>query len=176
MKRLAILTSGGDAPGMNAAIRAATLLATAKGCEVYGVKSGYQGLIANEIEPLRPKDVSGIIREGGTILGSARCLDFHQRQGRDARRQEGLDGPAEHVAAAEASPSRQLEGRDLLQALRARLTEEEQAVAELRGQGKGWAEIAAALGGTADGRRMQMKRALDRVAPELGLDTEGDLP
>lgn len=96
MKRLAILTSGGDAPGMNAAIRAATLLATAKGCEVFGVRHGYQGLLDGEIEPLGPAEVSGIIREGGTILGSARCLAFHEREGRDQARthlaERGIEG------------------------------------------------------------------------------------
>jgi hypothetical protein len=63
-------------------------------------------------------------------------------------------------------------GRDLLEALRSRLTDEERTVADLRGAGQGWAEVAAALGGTADGRRMQLKRALDRVAPELGLEDD----
>jgi 6-phosphofructokinase 1 len=96
MKRLALLTSGGDAPGMNAAIRAATLLATAKGCEVYGIKSGYQGLIDGDIERIGPRDVAQIIREGGTMLGSARCMDFHQKKGRDKARaqleQRGIDG------------------------------------------------------------------------------------
>src|SRR5687767_6710777 len=96
MKRLAILTSGGDAPGMNAAIRAATLLATAKGCEVYGIKHGYQGLLHNDLDPLLPRDVAHIIREGGTILGSARCLDFLEREGRDRARahlkERGIDG------------------------------------------------------------------------------------
>jgi 6-phosphofructokinase 1 len=95
MKRLAILTSGGDAPGMNAAIRAATLLATAKGCEVYGIRNGYQGLLADDLVPLAPRDVASIIREGGTILGSARCLEFHEKASRDLARahlsERGID-------------------------------------------------------------------------------------
>src|SRR5581483_10841461 len=94
--RIAILTSGGDAPGMNAAIRAATLIALARGCEVLGVQHGYRGLIDGEFRPLRPADVAGIIREGGTILGSVRCLDFHERAVRDAARarlaEAGVDG------------------------------------------------------------------------------------
>jgi RNA polymerase sigma factor (sigma-70 family) len=98
----------------------------------------------------------------------------HQQMCRDARLQEGLDGPAEHAAAPEPPPSREAAGRELLAELRARLTDEERAVADLRAQGQGWAEIAGQLGGTADGRRMQLRRALDRVAPELGLDPEGD--
>ncbi len=96
MKRLAILTSGGDAPGMNAAIRAGTLLATARGCEVFGVQHGYQGLLDDQLAPLLPGDVAGIIRDGGTILGSARCLDFLAREGRDRARAHlaarGIDG------------------------------------------------------------------------------------
>lgn len=86
MKRFAILTSGGDAPGMNAAIRAATLLGVGKGAEVFGVMHGYEGLVAGELVPLLPKDVASIIRDGGTMLGSARCLAFHERPVRDEAR------------------------------------------------------------------------------------------
>jgi RNA polymerase sigma-70 factor (ECF subfamily) len=102
------------------------------------------------------------------LAGQAR---FHRRRQRDARQTAGLDGAAE-CAAVEPGPEQVAAGRDLLEALRAHLTPEERAVADRRGAGQGWAEIAAALGGTADGRRMQLKRALDRVAPELGLDDE----
>src|SRR5688500_16472573 len=76
VRRLAILTSGGDAPGMNAAIRSATLLALSKGVEVFGVHQGYQGLMQGDLIPLDPATVGGIIREGGTILGSARSMEF----------------------------------------------------------------------------------------------------
>lgn len=96
MKRFAILTSGGDAPGMNAAVRAAALLGAAKGCEVYGVQHGYEGLLKGEITPLLPRDVAGIIREGGTMLGSARCLDFHNVAARNIARthltSHGIEG------------------------------------------------------------------------------------
>ena len=85
--RLAILTSGGDSPGMNAAIRAATLLAIARGWEVFGVRRGYRGLLEGEISPLGPSDVGGIIREGGTILGSARCPEFNRPEVRAAARE-----------------------------------------------------------------------------------------
>jgi RNA polymerase sigma-70 factor (ECF subfamily) len=98
---------------------------------------------------------------------------FHHQQRRDARKVIGLDG-ALGQAAAGPGPDQVAAGRELLEALRSRLTEEERAVADLRGAGHGWAEIAAALGGTADGRRMQLKRAIDRVAPELGLEGEED--
>jgi 6-phosphofructokinase 1 len=84
--RLAILTSGGDAPGMNAAIRAATMLALARGWEVLGVAQGYRGLVQGALSPLGPSDVGNILREGGTILGSARCPEFHDRRTRDVAR------------------------------------------------------------------------------------------
>ena len=84
--RLAILTSGGDAPGMNAAIRAATLLGHARGHEMIGVRHGYRGVLDGEFEPLGPSEVEGIVRQGGTILGSARCADFMEVAGRNAAR------------------------------------------------------------------------------------------
>ncbi len=82
MKRIAVLTSGGDAPGMNAAIRAVTRVAISNGWEVFGVRNGYAGLLAEEFRPLGARDVGGIMQLGGTILGSARCLDFKTEQGR----------------------------------------------------------------------------------------------
>lgn len=82
MKRIAILTSGGDAPGMNAAVRAVTRAALAQGWEIYGVRNGYAGLIADNMEPLRARNVGGIIHRGGTVLGSARCPEFHEAEGR----------------------------------------------------------------------------------------------
>jgi len=85
-QRIAILTSGGDAPGMNAAIRGATLIALSRGCTVYGVQRGYRGLVDGELAPLSPPEVAGILREGGTILGSARCPEFAEREVRDKAR------------------------------------------------------------------------------------------
>jgi len=85
-KRVGILTSGGDAPGMNAAVRAATMLLHAAGCEVLGVRHGYRGVLEGDFHPLDLEQVSGIIREGGTILGTARCLEFMERGGRDRGR------------------------------------------------------------------------------------------
>ena len=87
MKRIAILTSGGDAPGMNAAIRAATLVGRAAGADILGVERGYRGMLEDDFVELGPNDVSGILREGGTILGSARCKEFHQRPVRDRARE-----------------------------------------------------------------------------------------
>lgn len=77
MNRIAVLTSGGDAPGMNAAIRAVVRGGLDKGWEVFGVRGGYSGLVAGDLVQMRARDVGGIIQRGGTVLGSARCLDFH---------------------------------------------------------------------------------------------------
>jgi 6-phosphofructokinase 1 len=82
MHRIAVLTSGGDAPGMNAAIRAVTRSALDRGSEVFGVRYGFQGLVDDALEPLRARDVGGIIQRGGTFLGSARCKEFREQSGR----------------------------------------------------------------------------------------------
>lgn len=82
MKRIAVLTSGGDAPGMNAAIRAVTRCALGEGWEVFGVRSGYAGLIDGLFEPLAARSVGGIIQQGGTVLGSARSAEFTTEAGR----------------------------------------------------------------------------------------------
>jgi len=76
IKKIGVLTSGGDAPGMNAAIRAVVRIALASDIEVYGIHNGYAGLINDEIEKLTHKDVGGIINRGGTFLGSARLPAF----------------------------------------------------------------------------------------------------
>lgn len=80
--RIAVLTSGGDAPGMNAAVRAVTRGALAKGWQVSGVRNGYAGLLAGAIDPLQARDVGGIVQHGGTVLGSARSPEFAQPAGR----------------------------------------------------------------------------------------------
>lgn len=82
MRRIAVLTSGGDAPGMNAAIRAVTRCALGEGWEVFGVRRGYVGLIQGLFEPLNARSVGGIIQQGGTILGSARSPEFQTEEGR----------------------------------------------------------------------------------------------
>jgi 6-phosphofructokinase 1 len=82
VERIAVLTSGGDAPGMNAAIRAVVRTGISKGWEVYGVHHGYAGLIGGDIAPLHARDVSGVIQQGGTMLGSARSLEFTTEEGR----------------------------------------------------------------------------------------------
>jgi 6-phosphofructokinase 1 len=82
MKRIAVLTSGGDAPGMNAAIRAVVRCAVDLGWEAYGVRHGYEGLVNGLMAPMGARDVSGIIQLGGTVLGSARCPEFKTEAGR----------------------------------------------------------------------------------------------
>ncbi|MDF1519914.1 MAG: 6-phosphofructokinase [Brevefilum sp.] len=82
MKRVAVLTSGGDAPGMNAAIRSVVRCGVAKGWDMYGVRKGYAGLISGNIQQLGTRDVGGILHKGGTILGSARCEEFKTEEGR----------------------------------------------------------------------------------------------
>jgi len=86
MKRIAVLTSGGDAPGMNAAIRAVTRTALAQGWEVFGVTNGYAGLLEDALAPLTARDVGGIIQRGGTVLGSARSPEFREKAARDKAR------------------------------------------------------------------------------------------
>jgi 6-phosphofructokinase 1 len=81
-KRVGILTSGGDAPGMNAAIRAAVRTGINEGWDMYGIRHGYQGLVNGDITPLGARDVGGIIERGGTILHTARCPEFETREGR----------------------------------------------------------------------------------------------
>lgn len=83
MKNLAVLTSGGDAPGMNAAIRAVVRTGLARGVNVWGVYQGYAGLIEGDFRRLGARDVGGILQRGGTVLGSARCAEFQTEEGRE---------------------------------------------------------------------------------------------
>jgi 6-phosphofructokinase 1 len=79
MKRIAVLTSGGDAPGMNAAVRSVARSAVAEGWSVLGVRNGFAGLVAGTLDaPLGPRDVSNVIHRGGTILGSTPCPEFRE--------------------------------------------------------------------------------------------------
>lgn len=96
IKTIAILTSGGDAPGMNAAIRAVTRKALNKGLKVKGILRGYAGLLREEIIDLDKKSVSDIIQRGGTVLYTARCEEFreeeYQKKGAEICRKHGIDG------------------------------------------------------------------------------------
>jgi len=97
MKRVAVLTSGGDAPGMNAAIRAVVRLGIARGFEVFGVRHGYTGLIAGDFVPLGARDVGGIMEHGGTMLGSTRCLALKTDAGQEAAIGQLRDHGIEHL-------------------------------------------------------------------------------
>jgi 6-phosphofructokinase 1 len=96
MQRIGVLTSGGDAPGMNAAIRAVVRSGIDKGWEVIGVRHGYSGLTAGDVLPLGARSVGGIIQHGGTMLGSSRCPAFKTEEGRfqalNALQQHRIDG------------------------------------------------------------------------------------
>jgi len=96
IKTIGVLTSGGDAPGMNAAIRAVVRKALANGVAVKGIKKGYQGLLNEEIIDMKASSVSDIIQRGGTVLGTARCSEFvteeGQKKGADICRKHGIDG------------------------------------------------------------------------------------
>ena len=93
---IGVLTSGGDAPGMNAAIRAVVRKSLANGLKVKGIKKGYQGLLNEEIIDMDRRSVSDIIQRGGTILGTARCMEFTtpegQAKGAEICRKHGIDG------------------------------------------------------------------------------------
>ena len=82
MKRIGVLTSGGDAPGMNACIRAVVRASLSHGLEVYGIRQGFAGLIANEVEPIDRRTVANIIHTGGTILGTSRSEEFKTQESR----------------------------------------------------------------------------------------------
>ena len=81
MKRIAILTSGGDAPGMNAAIRAVVRYGIFAGMEVMGIERGYAGLLEGKFLEMNMRSVSDIIQRGGTILRTARCLEMKTKEG-----------------------------------------------------------------------------------------------
>lgn len=82
IKRIGVYTSGGDAPGMNAAIRAVVRVGIAQNLEVYGIHSGYVGMIENSIQPLHLRDMANIIQRGGTMLKTGRSTDFMKPEGR----------------------------------------------------------------------------------------------
>ena len=96
MRTIGVLTSGGDAPGMNPAIRAVVRVAAYHGIRVMGIKRGYNGLINGEMDEMKPRDVSNILQRGGTILQTARCLEFKDeagvKKGVEIAKVFGLDG------------------------------------------------------------------------------------
>lgn len=96
IKKIGVLTSGGDAPGMNAAVRAVTRAAIRKGMQVYGIRRGYNGLINGDVFEMNERSVSDIIQRGGTMLYTARCHEFRTEEGVEKARAKceelGLEG------------------------------------------------------------------------------------
>jgi 6-phosphofructokinase 1 len=94
--KIGVLTSGGDSPGMNAAVRAVVRTAIFHGMEVYGIMRGYSGMVDDEIVKLEGRSVANIIQRGGTILKTARCKEFFEKEGRkkayDNLKKHGIDG------------------------------------------------------------------------------------
>lgn len=95
IKRIGVLTSGGDTPGMNPCLRAVTRTGLFNGCEVVGIRDGYAGLFSNNFEVLEARQVGGIIQRGGTMLGTARCPEMYEPAGQQAAyqtlRDHGID-------------------------------------------------------------------------------------
>ncbi|MGI6115315.1 ATP-dependent 6-phosphofructokinase [Clostridiaceae bacterium] len=96
MKRIAVLTSGGDAPGMNAALGSVVRSATQKGMEVFGVEQGYLGLIEDRMQLMEPMRATGMVTSGGTLLGTMRCSEMKTEEGRlkavETIRKHGIEG------------------------------------------------------------------------------------
>ena len=101
IKKIGVLTSGGDAPGMNAVIRAVTRTAIEHGIEVVGIRRGYAGLISGDLINLSIRSVTGIIKAGGTFLYTARSLEFREEPGIlkavDTCKKNGIEGIAADV-------------------------------------------------------------------------------
>ncbi|MEE1065189.1 MAG: 6-phosphofructokinase [Acutalibacteraceae bacterium] len=95
MKKIGILTSGGDAPGMNAVIRSVVRTAIARGMEVVGVERGYNGLINGDLIPMDARSVSDIIQRGGTMLCTARCAEFRYDEGVEKAKKTCIDNGIE---------------------------------------------------------------------------------
>ena len=108
VKTIGVLTSGGDAPGMNAAVRAVVRTAIAYGCQVKGIQKGYSGLLEEEIIDLYAGSVSDIINRGGTFLYTARCEEFRTPEGHNLpfRSRRSMSSPDNNIKSAlSASPS-----------------------------------------------------------------------
>src|SRR6478672_8174907 len=96
VSRIGVLTSGGDSPGMNAAVRAVVRTGIYHGLEVFGIMRGYQGLIEDDMYKMESRSVANIIQRGGTILKTARCKEFYHADGRakayETLKNRGIDG------------------------------------------------------------------------------------
>jgi RNA polymerase sigma-70 factor (ECF subfamily) len=128
---------------------------------------------AGEYDLENPQQLAGLlVRMARNKLASAARRQYRDR--RDIRKAEADDVSLSQVANADPSPSEEVGGRELLERLRAELTIEERQLAQLRGEGLAWDEIAHRLGGKAQARRMQLVRAIERVAARMGLDATDD--
>ena len=128
---------------------------------------------AGEYDLDNPQQLTGLlVQMARNKLASTARRQYRQR--RDLRRSEPDDAALDLVARSDPSPSEQVAGRELLERLRAQLTDEERQLAELRAEGLSWDEIATRLGGKAQARRMQLVRAIERVTAQMGLDETND--
>jgi RNA polymerase sigma-70 factor (ECF subfamily) len=128
---------------------------------------------AGEYDLDNPQQLTGLlVQMAKNKLASTARRQYRQR--RDVRRAEPDGAALDAVARSDPSPSQQVAGRELLERLRAQLTDEERRIAELRSEGASWDEIAARLGGKAQARRMQLVRAIERVTARMGLDETND--
>ena len=135
------------------------------------LKSFFVRTAAGQYDLDEPGQLVGLlVAMAGTKLACEARRQHRQR--RDQRRVVEGDAALAGVAADDPSPSRAVAARDLLDAARRRLTDEERALADLRGEGLTWEEVTARVGGTAQARRVQLARALDRVARDLGIDED----
>ena len=95
VRKIAVLTSGGDAPGMNAALRAIVRIGDGFGMEIIGIRRGYSGLLARDFEPLTSQNMSDTVQKGGTILFTARCKEMmeerYQIQAAEILKEENID-------------------------------------------------------------------------------------
>lgn len=131
--------------------------------------SFFSGVSAGRFHPRHPLQLLRLLVTMARNKLLTRVRD-QRRQRRDARRRESFDAAVHDVPAGGESPSQIVAGRELLVEFRRRLTSEERELADRRGDGEPWTTIAAALGGTADGRRKQLERAVARIVRELDLD------
>lgn len=133
--------------------------------------SFFAGVAAGRFVPEHPQQLLGLLvaMTRNKLLSQVRD---QRRQRRDLRRVQSLDAAVHDVSGHDETPSQVVASQELLWEFRKRLTDEERRLAERRGAGQPWPEIAAELGGTPDGRRKQLERAFARVAEELGLNEE----
>lgn len=137
--------------------------------------SFFAGVAVGRLAPSDPRQLLGLLVTMARNKLLTQVRD-QRRQRRDVRRVQSFEPETLNLAADVESPSQVVAGRELLGEFRKRLSDEEQQLSELRSRGESWMTIAAALGGTAEGRRKQLERAFSRIARELNLDDEVEFP